>query len=180
MNRFFTAIELADEYRLPMHIQNQLLGEVFPVEKCDQGEPLYLEAHVDAWLTARYSIPPWRSGCAVHFGPSNSTRKDTEQSEETAYITVAEAQRRFLGGKKSLRWWYRRIELKVVPHHRIGDSILLRIDDIEKFIAESRTGDEPESLEEPAPPIPAVPQTARRKRRTEPGESDGRFRFFPR
>lgn len=58
MNRFFTSVELADEYRLPIHIQNQLLSEVLPVDTTDQGEPLFLEAHVDAWLTARYSVSP--------------------------------------------------------------------------------------------------------------------------
>lgn len=176
MNRFFTASELADAYRLPQHIQNQLCGEVLPVERSDQGEPLFLEAHVDAWLNAKFTVAPWRSGCAA-VSPDN-TAPNTEDSP--AYITVGEAQRRFLAGKRSLRWWYRRIELKRIAHHRVGDSLLLRTDDIERFIAQSRMGEEPESPQEPAPPIPSVPQSARRKRRTEPGESDGRFRFFPR
>ena len=174
MNRFFTAAELADEYRLPMHIQNQLLSEVLPVETTDQGKPLYLEAHVDAWLSARYSVSPWRSGCAVHGLPTNSISADTDQS---VFVTVAEAQQRYLGGKKSLRWWYRRIELNMVVHHRVGDSLLLRTDDIEKFIADSRTGESPP---EPAPPIPVGPSAVNRKRRTKPEENDGRFRFFPR
>jgi|ERR1019366_3787261 hypothetical protein len=53
MNRFFTAPELADAYRLPKHVHDQLLSELAPVEKDDHGGPLFLEAHVDAWLTAR-------------------------------------------------------------------------------------------------------------------------------
>ena len=176
MNRFFTAAELADAYRLPMHIQDQLFSEVSPVEKSDQGEALFLEAHVDAWLSARYSVSLWRSGCTAI-----SPEKTAPNSEDSpAFVTVGEAQRQFLGGKKSLRWWYRRIETRVIAHHRVGDSLLLRTDDIEKFITESRTGEEPESPQEPAPPIPAVQQSVKRKRRTEPGESDGRFRFFPR
>jgi len=179
MNRFLTAAELAAAYRLPQHIQDQLFGEVFPVEKSDQGEPLFLEAHVDAWLNARFAIAPWRSGYAVQGMLSRSTI-NTEQGEETAYITVAEAQRRYLAGKKSIRWWYRRIELKMIVHHRVGDSLLLRISDIEKFIAESRIGDEPETPTEPAPPIPVVPPSVKRKCRSELGENDGRFRFFPR
>lgn len=174
MNRFFTAAELAEEYRLPMHIQNQLLSEVLPVETTDQGKPLYLEAHVDAWLSARYSVSPWRSGCAVHGLPTNSTGDGTAPS---AFVTVAEPQRRYLAGKRSLRWWYRRIELNMIAHHRIGDSLLLRIGDIEKFIAESRMGESPP---EPAPAIPVGPSAVNRKRRSEPGKNDGRFRFFPR
>ena len=173
MNRFFTASELIEAYRLPQHIQDQLFGEVLPVEKDDQGEPLFLESHVDAWLMARYSVPPWRSGCAV-VAP-DYTAPHTE--DIPAFVTVGEAQRRFLGGKKSLRWWYRRIELNMIAHHRVGESILLRTDDIEKFIADSRTGESPP---EPAPPIPVGPSTVNRKRRSEPGEIDGRFRFFPR
>lgn len=55
MNRFFTRSELATEYRHPQHVLEQLLVEIAPVEKNNQGEPLFLEAHVDAWLTARYS-----------------------------------------------------------------------------------------------------------------------------
>ncbi|MGE0609469.1 MAG: hypothetical protein AB7O62_20425 [Pirellulales bacterium] len=174
MNRFFTAVELADHYRLPQHIQDQLFGEVLPVEKDDQGEPLFLEAHVDAWLSARYSVSPWRSGCAVHGLPTNSISADTDQS---AFVTVAEAQRRYLAGKRSLRWWYRRIELNMIAHHRVGDSLLLRIGDIEKFIAESRTGEAPN---EPAPPRPVVPPSVKRKCCTKPQENDERFRFFPR
>lgn len=179
MNRFFTKLELIDAYRPPQHIQHDLFGEVVPVENDDQGEPLFLEGHVDSWLSARYSVPPWRSGCAVHGLPSNST-SNAEQGEETAYITVGEAQRRYLAGKRSIRWWYRRIELKMIAHHRVGDSILLRIDDIEKFVADSRTGGEPEATPEPAPPSPVVPPSVKRKCRSEPGENDGRFRFFPR
>ncbi len=36
MDRFFTAHELANAYRLPKHVQEQLLAEVAPVEKDDQ------------------------------------------------------------------------------------------------------------------------------------------------
>ena len=50
MNRFFTRTELADAYRLPQHVQDQLLAEVAAVEKDGQGEPLFLEAHVDGWV----------------------------------------------------------------------------------------------------------------------------------
>lgn len=54
MNRFFTRPELAADYRLPKHVLEQLFAEVAPVEKDDRDVPLFLESHVDAWLTARY------------------------------------------------------------------------------------------------------------------------------
>ena len=37
MNRFFTRHELADAYRLPQHVQEQLLAEVAAVEKDDRA-----------------------------------------------------------------------------------------------------------------------------------------------
>ena len=39
---------------MPKHVQEQLLAEVAAVEKDDQGESLFLEAHVDAWLAVQY------------------------------------------------------------------------------------------------------------------------------
>jgi excisionase family DNA binding protein len=54
MNRFFSRQQLFDAYRLPKHVLEHLLIQVAPVEKDDRGEALFLEAHVDAWLTARY------------------------------------------------------------------------------------------------------------------------------
>ncbi len=60
MNRFFTAAELADVYRLPKHVQEQLLSKVAAVETNDLGEPLFLEAHVDAWLADQYAAVPGR------------------------------------------------------------------------------------------------------------------------
>ena len=55
MNRFFTAAQLADAYRLPKHVEEQLVAEVATVEKDGQGEPLFLEAHVDGWLNDRFA-----------------------------------------------------------------------------------------------------------------------------
>lgn len=54
MNRFFTRSELIEVYRLPRQVHEQVLGEVDPVENNDRREALYLEAHVDAWLSARF------------------------------------------------------------------------------------------------------------------------------
>lgn len=39
MNRFFTRQELAEAYRLPNHLHNQLLAEVAAAEEDDRGEP---------------------------------------------------------------------------------------------------------------------------------------------
>ena len=61
MNRFFTRTELVEAYLIPQHIHDQLFGEVVPVEKNVQGEPLFLEAHVDSWLADRYTTLPGRS-----------------------------------------------------------------------------------------------------------------------
>ena len=115
-------------------------------------------------------------GMCCHL-PDNAVPKCDGKS---AYVTVGEAQRRFLAGNRSLRWWYRRIELNMIAHHRVGDSLLLCTNDIEKFIADSRMGEEPEATPEPAPPIPFGPPFVKRGVRSKPGENDGRFRFFPR
>ena len=45
---------------LPMHIQEQLLADVGPVEKNDPSEPLLLDAHVDVWLNRQYAAIPGR------------------------------------------------------------------------------------------------------------------------
>jgi len=43
-----------------MHIQEQLLADVGPVEKNDPSEPLLLDAHVDVWLNRQYAAIPGR------------------------------------------------------------------------------------------------------------------------
>lgn len=182
MNRFFTRPELLEEYRLPRHVHEQLVAEVVPVDKTDQGEALYLEAHIDAWLTARYAVAPWRSGCATHRLRSIPTVQHIKTgNEENCFVTVAEAQRRYLAGERSKRWWYRMAETGRIAHHRVGDSILLRTDDIEKFIAESRKTEHAEAprTTQAAPALPVVPQPVKRQARRKPGEEAG-FKFFPR
>ena len=176
MNRFFTCTDLIAEYRLPQHVHYQLFAEVVPVEKTDQGKPLYLEAHVDAWLTARYSVAHWRSGCGL---PSTASHIKSVDDENT-FVTVTEAQRRYLAGERSKRWWYRMAETGKIAHHRVGDSILFHTEDIEKVIAESRKGEHAESPKpESASAIPVVPPPLKRQPRTKPGDEVG-FRFFPR
>jgi len=177
VNRFFTCTDLIAEYRLPQHIHDQLFAEIIPLEKTGQGEPLYLEAHVDAWLTARYAVAPWRSGC----GFDTTVSHIKTAGEENAFVTVAEAQRRFLSGERSIRWWYRMAKIGKIAHHRVGESILFRTDDIERFITDSRKiedGNEPPEMPESNPvSIPAAP--ARRSRKKS-GENKVGFKFFPR
>jgi hypothetical protein len=178
MNRFFTRTDLLEEYRLPKHVHDQLLSEVVPVETDTLGEPLFLEAHVDAWLTARYTAAPWRSGCTTHVLPSIPHIK--VGNDENCFVTVAEAQRRYLAGERSKRWWYRMAKIGRIAHHRVGDSVLFRTDDIEKFIAESRKAEHAEAPRtEAAPAIPVAPQPVKRQARRKPGEEVG-FKFFPR
>lgn len=179
MNRFFTRTELAEAYHHPKHVLEQLLAEVAPVEKNDGGEPLYLEAHVDAWLTARYTVTPWRSPPS-EAAPRMSQPAAKKSEEPEDFVTVAEAQRRFLDGKMSRKWWYRMAQTGQIAHHRVGETILFRTEDIEKFIAESRRTEVAETVgAEPAsaPPIPSSPRSAARKK---PNEPVGGYKFFPR
>ena len=52
-----------------------------------------------------------------------------------AVLRVSEVKRTYLGGKMSLRWWYKQIELGTLPHFRAGGTVLLRHDDVESFVA---------------------------------------------
>lgn len=167
----------------PQHVHDQLLAEVVPVEKNDQGDPLFLEVQVDAWLTARYSVPLWRSGSTVHGHPRNSNGTGVSNIEQIehreGFVTVAEAQRRYLSGERSRRWWYRMASTGQIAHHRVGDSILFRTADIEKFIADSRRAEPADTPPDPAPLIPVQPAPKRRPGE-QPDENGVGFRFFPR
>jgi hypothetical protein len=54
MNRFFTKQQVVSEYHLPVHLQAELFRVVQPIEQDDDGEPLYLEDHLDRWLADRF------------------------------------------------------------------------------------------------------------------------------
>jgi len=96
--------------------------------------------------------------------------------EGGAFVSVAEAQRRFLTGQMSRKWWYRMAHSGQIVHHRVGDTILFRSEDIERFIARSRRAEEFKPVEaQPAMPLPPAPEPSQRKRRGE----DGFFRIFP-
>lgn len=85
------------------------------------------------------------------------------------FIRVSAAKRLYLSGAMSLRWWYKQVELGTLPHFRAGGAVLLRIEDVEVFVAAMfcvRAEAEPEP--EPVPPPP--------KRRS--GPTPGGLRFF--
>jgi excisionase family DNA binding protein len=100
MNRYFTRLELAEAYRHPKHVLAQFLAEVAPVEKNDQGEPLFLEAHVDAWLNDQYAAIPGRRR-----GEDFLTIREVAQLLRCSY---SEARDRMLDGRiktiKNGRW----------------------------------------------------------------------------
>jgi hypothetical protein len=65
----------------------------------------------------------------------------------STFLRVSEAKRLYFGGKLSLRWWYRQIELGRLPHFRAGGAVLLRIPDVEAFVAAAYQ-------DQPPPPAP--------------------------
>ena len=120
-----SCLEFTDAYRLPKHVREQFLAEVAAVEKDDQAEPLFLEAHVDAWLMDRYSVPRW---CAPSAGEVPSLPRNGGKTPEGGggFVSVAVAQRRFVNGRMSRKWWYRMAQTEQIVHHRVGDTILFR------------------------------------------------------
>ena len=98
------------------------------------------------------------------------------------FIRVVDAQRRYLGGSMSRRWWYRQIELGRLPHLRAGGAVLLRPADIEAFIRECfREKAEPDTASEDSLPTPP-PASAQNKRGSSLPRSSlpGGLRFFKR
>lgn len=85
-------------------------------------------------------------------------------------IRVSEAKKRYLSNTMSLRWWYRQIEDGRLPHFRAGTALVLRIADVDAFVAELfRDKATPEAKDE----SPSAPVTAAKKSRR-----SGGLRFF--
>jgi hypothetical protein len=87
----------------------------------------------------------------------------------STFLRVSEAKRLYLGGKLSLRWCYRQIELVRLPHFQAGGAVLLRIPDVEAFVAAAYQDEPPPpapTSEPPDDPPPAAPR------------SPGGLRFF--
>lgn len=179
LNRLFSFDDLVGNYGGPRPLWEKLRPHL-PVFCTQDGVPVYLESEVDDFLKVV------RDGIQV-----NSPRRavpefglPVEQSNgEPEFVTVAQAQRRFLAGMRSRRWWYRMVETGKIAHHRVGDSIMFRTKDIEEFISKSRKEQPEQGNSDPAPlhPIPTpIPTPLQTRPRNKPEEDPSRFRFFPR
>ena len=117
----------------------------------------------------------------IRFRPGGAVTNIKQAEITEVFVTVAEAQRRYLAGKKSKRWWYQLAKAGKTAHHRVGDSFLFRTDDIEKFIAESRRAEAADTPPDPAQPVPVpVPPAPKRRSSIRPDDNGVGFKFFPR
>lgn len=175
LNRLLTFEEIVAKYGGPVSVWEKLRPGI-PVFCTHDGEPIYLESVVDAFLMALADGLQTNGPRAVPEFGSSASHTEGEQG----YVSVAEAQRRYLGGKMSLRWWYRRVELQQIAHHRVGESILLHTEDIERFIVESRKDKDDAQDEIVAPVVPPSLPPVKSNPRRKAEEDPSRFRFFPR
>jgi hypothetical protein len=103
----------------------------------------------------------------AHPRPPNPSETVTITSE---FLRVSEAKRLYFGGKLSLRWWYRQIELGRLPHFRAGSAVLLRPADVEAFVAAAYQDEPPVPPAAPNEPPPSPPPSTSRL--------SGGLRFF--
>lgn len=179
INRLFSFDDIVRHYGGPVAFWDAI-RHLLPVLCIQDGAPIYLESAVDDCL----KVIGLQLQSAVPCGPLPNIQLPGRQAaiNEPTFVTVAEAQRRYLGGTRSRRWWYRLVETGRIPHHRVGDSILLKTEDIDHFIAESRKVDDnrpvAEASEAPSP-VPPAPPVNPRPRHQPKGERSP-FHFFPR
>jgi len=183
--RVWNADEFCQFFKISPEDLQAWIAQGLKVKRCLDGSIRITETAVDEFFRGRVidslclNTEQTTRHAAQEFGsPDEQTEKQPE------YVTVAEAQRRFLAGMRSRRWWYRLVETGKIAHHRVGDSILIRTKDIEDFIAKSRKEDRPDERHiEPASP-PAIPMPfpppVQPQPRSKPKEDPSRFRFFPR
>lgn len=88
--------------------------------------------------------------------------------ERTDFLRVSEAKARYLGGKMSLRWWYKQVETGALPHTRAGSVVLLAPEDVEAFIATMARSSKSEPAQQQPVPEPSSPRSPTR----------GGLRFF--
>lgn len=177
LNRFLTFDDLIAHYGGPRLLWEKLRPSV-PVFSVQDGVALYLESQVDAFLKAVAEGVQLNRSAATDGSESMADR----ERGESDYVTVAQAQRRFLAGARSLRWWYRMAQTGKIAHHRVGDSILFRTQDILDFIEKSRKEQHDEAVREtsqPTPPMPVSPPAHPRPRQKQT-KDPSRFQFFPR
>jgi excisionase family DNA binding protein len=87
MNRFFTKQQVVIEYHLPPRLHAELFRGVQPVEQDDHGEPLYLEEHLDRWLTDRFSADQTPDSSNEPF----MTKLDSLPGAQADYLSIKEA-----------------------------------------------------------------------------------------
>ncbi len=175
LNRLLTFDDIPSKYGGPMAVWERLRPHL-PVFCTHDGEPIYLESVVDEFLKA-LADGLQTDGSRVVPEPGTPT---SHAADEPEYISVAEAQRRYLNGEMSRKWWYRIVQTGKIAHHRVGDSILLRTDDIEAFITASRHEKNADVVE--AAPIHSEPVVipAQVQPRKKPQVDPSFFRIFPR
>jgi len=175
LNRLLTFEDVVAKYGGPPSVWEKLRPGL-PVFCKHDGVPIYLESVVDDFLKAvadgLQTNPP-------RVVPELGSSAPCDE-EEPEYLSVAEAQRRYLNGEMSRKWWYRIVQTGKIAHHRVGGSVLLRTDDIEEFIARSRQEKKPDDVG-PAPVAPepvTIPTEVqpRKKQQADPSF----FRIFPR
>lgn len=100
LNRLRTFEDIVEKYGGPAPLWEKLRPGL-RVFCAHDGVPIYLESVVDEFLKV------------VAAGLQTSSQSATPQSRssvtpaEPEYISVAEAQRRYLNGEMSRKWWYR-------------------------------------------------------------------------
>lgn len=87
------------------------------------------------------------------------------------FIRVPEAKKRYLSGTMSVRWWYRQIEGGRLPHFRAGSAVVLRVADVEAFVAELYREKAKPADDDSPPPVPVAVAPSRSSKR-------GGLRFF--
>jgi len=134
MNRLFTHQRAVAEYHLTPRLDAELFRAVQPVEQDEHGEPLYLEDHVDRWLSDRFSAGQVAA-------PTDEPFMTIRETAAFLRCSYCEARERMLDGRirtiKDGRWLRTRREW------------------IEAYIAEKTikaTRDEPGMYTMPDPP----------------------------
>jgi len=174
LNRLFSFEDIVEKYGgTPKFWES--LRPYMPVWQHHEGKPIYLESQVDDFLRAlqhRWAVPTATTAVATV----------AEQPVAEEFLTISEAQKRFLGGKRSMGWWYKKARSGKLVAHNAGGSILLKTTDIVHFIDTMQHEHEPEQLppqtrpEEVTASQPAPPPKPSKRRGS--GDQRSGFRFF--
>lgn len=166
INNLLSFEDIVSKYGGPRSLWEAMRPHL-PVWRLHNGEAIYLESQVDDFLRA------YHQRLTLDSLPISQPQ---EQPQTTDYLSVLEVKKRFLGGKMSKEWWYGQIKRAALPHQRASDLILLRVKDVEEFVAKMRV----EEGKRPAPLSPPLEQAAPsspspRRKKSQDGSG---FRFF--